>query len=706
MNFAIFSAHFEQKFWYDSRIHRLEFYHNNHDTKTIVWVDFLSCFIKHHQYKQTIIMALIQLKNIHLAFGVAPILDGVNFSLEAGERVCLIGRNGEGKSTLFKLISRQILPDDGEVLIKDGLTVSMLAQDVPNGSDSVLDVVMGGNLAIAKTLHAYHQASQACVSGDEQACQTMGVLQHELDTLGGWDFERKARALIDSMGLNADDKLDNLSGGRKRRVLLARALVIQPDVLLLDEPTNHLDIQSIDWLENFLLNERLTVLFITHDRRFVDKLATRIIELDRGQLSSYDVSQGVGGYARYQEIKEMELASEQKTFAEFDKKLAQEEAWIRQGIKARRTRNEGRVRALKAMRVERAARRDVVGNVELRQNTAEKSGKIVCEVNHLTLEYDQKILVKEFSTLLLRGDKIGIIGQNGVGKTTLIKTILGLDDTAIKAGKVRLGTNLNIAFFDQLKDDLDPEKSVADNVSEGSDHVEIGTRKTHILGYLQDFLFTPNRARTPVKALSGGEKARVLLAKLLLQPANVLVLDEPTNDLDMATLELLEEFVVNFEGTVLLISHDRAFMDNVVTQTWVFDTDNAGDGVVREYVGGYEDYLVQHARFLSNNPKPKSEKVADKSADKPIQTESKKPDVPKEQKRKLSYKEQRELEALPDEIANLEEEQRQLSAKLEDGSWFIEDLTAATAASERLAQIDELLLEKLERWDELESVTK
>lgn len=647
-------------------------------------------------------MALVQLKNIHLAFGVAPILDGVNFSLEHGERVCLIGRNGEGKSTLLKLISKDLQPDDGEVLIKDGLCISMLAQDVPNQSDSVLDVVMGGNEEIATALKAYHQASDACAAGDASACNRMSHLQHTLDTLQGWDFERKARALIDSMGLDADVRLDSLSGGRKRRVLLARALVVEPDILLLDEPTNHLDIQSIDWLENFLLSERLTVLFITHDRKFVDKLATRIIELDRGQLSSYDVSQGAKGYARYQELKELELASEQKSFAEFDKKLAQEEAWIRQGIKARRTRNEGRVRALKAMREERKARRDVVGNVQLTHNTSEKSGKIVCEVNHITLKYDNRILLKEFSTLLLRGDKIGIIGKNGVGKTTLIKTILGIDDSAIVAGKVRLGTNVNVAFFDQLKDDLDPEKSVADNVSEGSDHVQIGTRKTHILGYLQDFLFTPNRARTPVKALSGGEKARVLLAKLLLQPANVLVLDEPTNDLDMATLELLEEFVVNFDGTVLLISHDRAFMDNVVTQTWVFDTDKHGDGVVREYVGGYEDYLIQHERFLQNQQKntPKKEESA-----KPTPA----PAVPTKDttaKRKLSYKEQRELESLPDEIAQLEQEQGELSEKLADGSWFVSDLEAATKASERLAQIDDLLLEKLERWDELESIGK
>lgn len=647
-------------------------------------------------------MALIHLKNIHLAFGTAPILDGVHFTLKPNERVCLIGRNGEGKSTLFKLIMRQIHADDGEILIKDGTKIAMLAQDVPNESASVLDVVMGGDETVAQALKNYHQASTGCAMGDNKACDAMSSLQQTLDELNGWDLERRARALIDSMGLDADACLSTLSGGRKRRVLLAQALVTNPDVLLLDEPTNHLDIESITWLEKFLLNERLTVLFISHDRKFVDTLATYIIELDRGQLSGYDVTQGVGGYARYQELKVLELASEEKSFAEFDKKLAQEEVWIRQGIKARRTRNEGRVRALKAMREERKARRDVLGTVQISQNNSEKSGKIVCEVNHLTLEYDNKTLVKDFSTLLVRGDKVGIIGKNGVGKTTLIKSILGLDDSAIQSGSVKLGTNLNIAFFDQLKDDLDPEKSIADNVSEGSDHVDVGGKTTHILSYLQDFLFTPNRARTPVKALSGGEKARVLLAKLLLKPANVLVLDEPTNDLDMATLELLEDFVVNFKGTVLLISHDRTFMDNVVTQTWVFDTDKYGDGVVLEYVGGYEDYVEQHQRWLAHHTtdnKPKATKPAE-----PIQI--KPPQSGVVQKRKLSYKEQRELEDLPNEIAALEQEQAQLAKKIEDGSWFNTDLAAATKASERLVEIDELLMMKLERWDELENMTQ
>ncbi|STZ56207.1 Uncharacterized ABC transporter ATP-binding protein Rv2477c/MT2552 [Moraxella lacunata] len=647
-------------------------------------------------------MALIHLKNISLAFGVAPILDHVNFSLDAGERVCLIGRNGEGKSTLFKLIDGTQSPDDGEIIIADGIKIAMLAQDVPSDDGTLLDIVMNGDEKVATLLRQYHDLSDKCGMGDMTACERMTDVQHEIDALHGWELERNARTLLDNMGLNPTDRLADLSGGRKRRVLLARALVVKPDVLLLDEPTNHLDVESIDWLENYLLGQNLTVLFITHDRKFVDNLATRIVELDRGKLSTYDVTQGVKGYARYQELKELELASEQKSFEEFDKKLAQEEIWIRQGIKARRTRNEGRVRALKALREERKQRRDVVGNVSLTQNVSEKSGKIVCEVKDLTLQYDGKILVKNFSTLLMRGDKVGIIGNNGVGKTTLIRTVLGLDDSAKVGGTVKLGTNLNIAFFDQLKDQLDFDKSVAENVSEGSDYVDVGGRRTHILGYLQDFLFTPNRARTPVKALSGGEKARVLLAKNLLKPANVLVLDEPTNDLDMATLELLEEYVAGFDGTILLISHDRAFMDNVVTQTWVFGTDKDGNGTITEYVGGYQDYLVQKQRAEKDAPKPKTEKIEKAKSETPKTDNA--VNSSNTQKRKLSYKEQRELESLPNEIAELEKEQSELNEKLADGSLFVSDLALATKYSERLGEIDELLLEKLERWDELESL--
>lgn len=648
-------------------------------------------------------MALIHLKDIHLAFGIAPILDGVNLSIDAGERLCLIGRNGEGKSTLLKLIHGDLQPDSGEVIINNAVRIGMLEQDVPENHGNILDIVMGGNKQASELLTDYHHLSQQCADGNMQACERMAQLQSQIDAIHGWDLERQANTLITNMGLNPDGDISELSGGRKRRVLLARALVTRPDVLLLDEPTNHLDVDSIEWLEQFLLDwQGLTLLFITHDRQFVDKLATRIVELDRGKLSSYDVSQGIKGHARYQELKEQQLIAEEKAFANFDKKLAQEEVWIRQGIKARRTRNEGRVRALKQLREERKQRRDTVGQVNITMSDAEQSGKLVCHVKNLHLEYDGNVLVDNFNTTIMRGDRIGIIGANGVGKTTLIKAILGMNnDDITQTGSVKLGTNLQVAFFDQLRDQLDLEASVAQNVSEGSDHIEVGGRKTHIISYLQDFLFSPERARTPVKALSGGERNRVLLAKQLLKPANILVLDEPTNDLDMPTLELLEESVASFNGTLLLISHDRAFMDNVVTSTWVFSTDANGNGVVQEYVGGYQDYLVQKQRqqsAIKNQPKDQHTK------DKPNKTTAKQT-APQQAKasRKLSYKEQRELDGLPAEIGELETEQQQLQDKLADGSWFNTDLVGATKASERLVQIDELLLAKLERWDELES---
>ncbi|WP_227431061.1 ATP-binding cassette domain-containing protein [Psychrobacter sp. I-STPA6b] len=651
-------------------------------------------------------MALIHLKDIHLAFGVAPILDGIDFSINTGERVCLIGRNGEGKSTLFKLINGNIQPDSGEVIINNSVRIAMLEQDVPESEGRILDIVMGGSKKTAQLLIDYEKNVDACSNGDMKACEKMAELQHEIDAVHGWDLQREATTLLTNMGLNPDDDLSSLSGGRKRRVLLARALVTKPDLLLLDEPTNHLDVDSIEWLEQFLKDwQGLTLLFVTHDRAFVDKLATRIVELDRGKLSSYDVTQGAGGYARYQELKEQQLLAEEKNNANFDKKLAEEEVWIRQGIKARRTRNEGRVRALKALREERRQRREQVGNVNITMSDGEKSGKLVCKVKNLHLEYDGHVLVDNFSTTIIRGDKIGIIGANGVGKTTLINAILDRsDDEVIKTGSVTLGTNLQIAFFDQLRDQLDLEASVAQNVSEGSDFIEVGGRKTHIMSYLQDFLFAPERARTPVKALSGGERNRVLLAKQLLKPANVLVLDEPTNDLDMATLELLEESVASFNGTILLISHDRAFMDNVVTSTWVFDTDDEGRGTVQEYVGGYQDYIrqKQHETAQQTTEKKTATNKANSANTNKDATNKSSPNKNNTSKRKLSYNEQRELDALPQQIAELEAEQEQLQNKLADGSWFTEDLESATKASERLAEIDELLMEKLERWDELE----
>ena len=631
-------------------------------------------------------MAYITLRDVQLAFGGPALLDGANFNLERGERVCLIGRNGEGKSTLLKLIEGSLLPDAGEVSIQNGITIAMLAQDVPMDSGKVADIVADGAGEAATVLKAYHEASDACVLGDMDACDRMGNLQHKLDQLDGWALENKVNAILSKMGLDPNADLADLSGGRKRRVLLARALLTQPDVLLLDEPTNHLDVESIEWLEKFLLDQNnLTLLFISHDRAFVDSIATRIVELDRGVLRSYE-----GNYSRYLDLKAQQLEAEEKQNALFDKKLAEEEAWIRQGIKARRTRNEGRVRALKALREESKARRFQQGKVNMAAQEANRSGKLVFDIEHLQVAFgNQAPIIKDFSTLVLRGDRIGLVGDNGVGKTTLIKAILGEIE---HGGSVKTGTQLEIAYFDQLRNVLDLEKSVKDNVSEGSDFVDVNGQRRHIYSYLQDFLFSPERARTPVKALSGGERNRILLAKLLLKPSNLIVLDEPTNDLDMVTLELLEEMLSDYKGTLLLISHDRAFMDNVVTSTWVFD----GKGNIDEYIGGYQDYLQQRP----------DQTVVDQKSDvkKAVAKAEAAAAAPTAKKVKLSYKDQRALEQLPGEIEALEQEQTELAEKLADGSWFVTDADAATKASQRLAEIDEELLEKLQRWDELENL--
>lgn len=636
-------------------------------------------------------MAYITLRNVHLAFGGPALLSGTDFTLERGERVCLIGRNGEGKSTLLKLIHGSLVADSGEVAIQNGVRIAMLAQDVPMDSGRVADIVAEGAGEVAHVLKAYHQANQACIAGDLAACERMGDLQHQLDQLDGWALDNKVNLILSKMGLDPDADLADLSGGRKRRVLLARALLTQPDILLLDEPTNHLDVESIEWLEKFLLDQpNLTLLFISHDRSFVDTLSTRIVELDRGILRSFD-----GNYSRYLELKAQQLEAEDKQNALFYKKLAEEEAWIRQGIKARRTRNEGRVRALKALREESKARRFQQGKVNMNLQDAQRSGKLVFDIEHLSVDYDGTALIKDFSSIVMRGDRIGLVGDNGVGKTTLIKAILGEIE---HGGTVKTGTQLEIAYFDQLRNQLDLEKSVADNVAEGSDYVDLNGQRRHILGYLQEFLFAPERARTPVKALSGGERNRVLLAKLLLKPSNLIVMDEPTNDLDMVTLELLEELLGEYKGTLLLISHDRAFMDNVVTSTWVFD----GQGNIAEYIGGYQDYLAQRPAIKPTTEKVDKTKVIHNAAVVDEKINNKTPEKSEPNKRKLSYKEQRELEALPKEIEQLEQEQSELSEKLADGSWFTQDMTAATQASERLAEIELLVLEKLERWTELE----
>lgn len=635
-------------------------------------------------------MAYITIRDVQLAFGGPALLDGANFNLERGERVCLIGRNGEGKSTLLKLIEGSLLPDQGEIALQNGITISMLAQDVPMDSGKVADIVAEGAGEAALVLKEYHEASDACVLGDMEACDRMGNLQHKLDLLDGWALETKVNSILSKMGLDPEADLADLSGGRKRRVLLARALLTQPDVLLLDEPTNHLDVESIEWLEKFLLDQNnLTLLFISHDRAFVDSIATRIVELDRGVLRSYE-----GNYSRYLDLKAQQMEAEEKQNALFDKRLAEEETWIRQGIKARRTRNEGRVRALKDLREQSKARRSQQGKVSMATQEANRSGKLVFDIEHLSVAFgDNAPIIKDFSALVLRGDRIGLVGDNGVGKTTLIKAILGELE---HAGSVKTGTQLEVAYFDQLRNALDLEKSVMANVSEGSDFVDVNGGRRHIYSYLQDFLFSPERARTPVKALSGGERNRILLAKLLLKPSNLIVMDEPTNDLDMVTLELLEEMLSDYKGTLLLISHDRAFMDNVVTSTWVFD----GKGNIDEYIGGYQDYLEQRPDQRVVDQKSDVKKAIAKAE------AAATPAEPAVKKVKLSYKDQRALEQLPAEIEALEKEQAELTAKLADGSWFVTDTDAATKASQRLGEIDELLLEKMERWDALEEMTK
>ncbi len=632
-------------------------------------------------------MALLTLRDIQLAFGGPAILDGASLSIERGERVCIIGRNGEGKSTLLKLTNGDLLPDKGEIAKQGGLRIAMLEQDVPMSSGHVADIVAAGAGPIAQVLIDYHTASEACALGDMAACEHMSDLQSKLDDGDGWALERQVDTILGKMGLDGSADLADLSGGRKRRVLLARALLTQPELLLLDEPTNHLDVESIEWLEQFLLDwPNLTLMFISHDRAFVDRLATRIVELDRGVLRGYE-----GNYARYLELKAQQLEAEEKQSANFDKKLAEEEVWIRQGIKARRTRNEGRVRALEALREEHKARRNQQGNVSLVVQDATRSGKLVFDIEHLDVGYGDRTLIKDFSAMVMRGDKIGLIGDNGVGKTTLIRALLG--EIEKTAGTVKTGTQLEVAYFDQLRNQLDLEKTVLQNVSEGSDFIDINGSRRHILSYLQDFLFSPARARTPVKALSGGERNRLLLARLLIKPSNLLILDEPTNDLDMVTLELLEETIANYPGTLLLISHDRAFVDQVVTSTWVFD----GKGGVEEYIGGYKDYLAQREVQARMKKTPAV-------VNKPASTTATPKALPKSVK--LSYKDQRELDGLPAAIAALEAEQAALEAKLADSTWFVTDPVAATSASTRLSEIEQQILDHLERWTTLEAASQ
>ncbi|MCE8025169.1 ATP-binding cassette domain-containing protein [Billgrantia aerodenitrificans] len=637
-------------------------------------------------------MTLLRLESLQLAYGTHVLLNGADLVLEKGERLALVGRNGTGKSTLLKLVAGEILPDDGSIWRAPGLKIGVLEQDLPSASgETIFDVVAQGLPQAGELLAEYHHLVQAA----EPDMKRMATLQSRLEAIDGWSFHQRIDVVLTRLGLPADDLMSALSGGWRRRVALARALVAEPDLLLLDEPTNHLDLDTIAWLEEQLLDFNGAVLFITHDRAFLSKLATTILELDRGRLGRYP-----GDYAKYQQQKAHELEVEARENAEFDKKLAQEEAWIRQGIKARRTRNEGRVRALEQLRRERGQRREVQGRASFGIDSGERSGKRVVELVGVTHRFGDETIVRDLSLEIQRGDRIGLIGRNGAGKTTLLKILLG--ELEPSEGTVKLGTNIKVAYFDQLRAGLEPEKSVYDNVAQGSDRITVGGKDKHVISYLQDFLFTPERARQPVKALSGGESNRLLLAKLFTQPANVLVLDEPTNDLDVETLELLEELLLDFDGTLLLVSHDRAFMDNVVTGVLAFE----GDGVVREYVGGYSDWVRQGGKLPPAPWEGAARQQVEPTA-KPVEKApaGPSPSAPAAKKpAKLSYKLQRELDALPAEIERLEAEVAEYEARVGAPTFYQQEAGVVSevlqAMSDKQAELDAAM----ERWMELEAM--
>lgn len=632
-------------------------------------------------------MPLLRLDRVELHFGTHVILDGVSLNLEAGDRLGLLGRNGAGKSTLFKILSGEIAPDDGERWMAPTAKLARLEQELPGADEqTVYDNIASGLAQVGALLSAYHQLIDRGMDAD---MDELARVQAALEAEDGWQLQQRVDTVISQLDLPANALLKDLSGGWRRRVSLGRALVTQPDILLLDEPTNHLDIPTIEWLEEQLRNYRGALVLITHDRRFLQNVVSSIAELERGHLSLWH-----GDYRGFLNFREQELAAEERANALFDKKLAQEEVWIRQGIKARRTRNEGRVRALEAMREQRAQRRERQGRASFDIEDADRSGKIVAEVKDICFAYGGEVIVDHFSTIIQRGDRLGIVGRNGIGKTTLVKLLLG--ELAPQAGSVITGTKLEVAYSDQLRGHLNPNADLIDNVCGGQEFIEINGKKRHAISYLGDFLFTPDRVRTPVKALSGGERNRAILAKLFTQPANLLVLDEPTNDLDIETLELLEEILMDFQGTLLLVSHDRDFMDRCVTGLLVMH----GNGTIEEQAGGYSDWEARGGKLLAEavSDTPEVLKTAETSA--PVTGKSTvKVSAPK---RKLSYKEQRELGALPATLERLEQRQSELEATTADPRFYQQDQAAVSAVLAELSQVGEALDAALERWTELE----